>query len=115
MNNFELHDKALELSLAHSGYALARRLIIAESERDALASHLTLLESVERDETEYGRTLMDILDCSPETSLVCLKAESAKRHFLYGYGFCRMNGFLFDEDLQAAGDEYARRQAERGE
>ena len=36
-------------------------------------------------------------------------AEDAKKHFLYGYHFCRMNGFLFDEQLQSAAEEYARR------
>lgn len=36
-------------------------------------------------------------------------AEESKRHFMYGYHFCRANGFLFDEQLQEAANEYAQR------
>lgn len=49
---------------------------------------------------------------APATSLAQRDAEAAKKHFLYGYHFCRENGFLFHEQLEEAGEEYARRVAE---
>ena len=64
------------------------------------------------------QALQRIRSESPTTSLARLKVEwqatVAKSSFLYGYGFCRANGFLFAEQLEEAADEYVRRQAMGG-
>lgn len=108
-------------------HALRTTLARVEAERDALAAHVGQLEAlVWQARAEYIEQNADgETDCvtpydiygGPDTSLAELKARTARRHFLYGYQFCRANGFLFDDQLQAAGHEYAarvRRQAAEG-
>lgn len=94
-----------------------------ESERDALKAHIErlrdvvldgVLEWVNGNDELLVRRIWDslrlkMIETSPQQSLAERDAEESKRHFLYGYHFCRANGFLFDEQLQEAANEYARR------
>lgn len=99
-----------------------QRVAELEQERDALAANNKRLIDIalneilkwvgdsESDELLVRRiwdsVRIAMLKQSPQQSLAERDAEVA-RHFLYGYGFCRANGFLFDEQLQAAAEQYA--------
>src|SRR5690554_1201677 len=129
LRNIGAHMTEMVAHLCHDGYAgeggshrckyqdeiltLRQRIEELEQRNDELSVTVERLRFISEtecaDEDERIADIQGVLEQTPQQSLAERNAEESKRHFMYGYHFCRANGFLFDEQLQEAANEYAQR------